>query len=106
MLNIYPLTIDIARHAGQVAKLIAQYDADLARQLRRAATSVPLNVAEGAAANGGNRRQRYTTALGSAYEVRACLQVAAALDYIPTPQHSDSDRLERVIATLINTCRR
>ena len=105
MLRIYPLTIDIARRAGHAAKLIAQHDPDLARQLRRAATSVPLNVAEAAGAHGGNRRQRHATALGSAYEVRACLEVATALDYVARPTAEDADGLDHVIAVLSRLCR-
>ena len=104
MLRIYPLTIDIARGAGHAAKLIAQHDPDLARQLRRAATAVPLNVAEAAGVQAGNRRQRHATALGSAYEVRACLDVAQALEYIARPTDQDADRLDQVIATLAKLC--
>ena len=76
MLNIYTDTIDIARDAGAAAKVIARQDGDLARQLRRAASSIALNVAEGSGVHGGNRRQRYATALGSARETLACFDVS------------------------------
>lgn len=105
MLSIYNITIDIARDAARAANTIAQYDSDLARQLRRAATSIPLNVAEAAGSTGGNRRQRYATALGSAYEVRACLDVATAMDYIAGLDHDQLDKLDRIIATLFKVCR-
>ena len=61
---------------------IAAVDASLADQLRRAAQSVPLNVAEARRRVGRDRANRYRIALGSAAEVTACLDVAAALGYV------------------------
>ena len=48
MLTIYPVTLLMARDAALAADRIGRRDPDLARQLRRAAASVPLNTAEGA----------------------------------------------------------
>ena len=100
MLRIYPITLLLARDAAMAAKLIARHDTDLARQLRRAGASVPLNTAEGYGSLGGNKRQRYGNALGSAYEVRACLDTAAAMEYIPAPSEETVDRANHVIAVL------
>ena len=105
MLDIYGATIEMARDAGIASRMIAQHDADLARQLRRAATSVPLNLAEGSGLSGGNRRLRYATALGSARETRACFDVAVALDYIAPLGFEALDRLDKVIATLVKVSR-
>ena len=105
MLNIYTDTIDIARDAGLAAKIIARQDGDLARQLRRAASSIALNVAEGSGVHGGNRRQRYATALGSARETLACFDVAVAMDYIGPLEAGARDRLDKVIATLVKVSR-
>jgi len=105
MLTIYSSTIDIAREAGIAARTIAQHDADLARQLRRAATSIPLNVAEGSGVQGGNRRLRYMTALGSARETMACFDVAVAMDYLAPLGFESRDRLDKVIATLVKVSR-
>ena len=58
--------------AAGMAEAIERRDGDLARQLRRAAASVALNVAEGMGNTSGHKRQRYQTALGSAREVIAC----------------------------------
>ncbi len=77
-------------------------DPDLARQLRRAASSVVLNIAEGSSSQGKNRNARYYNALGSAKEVRACLEVAIAFGYIESVDEALVDELERIIATLIN----
>src|SRR5690606_36997774 len=100
MLRIYTDCLLMARDAARVAKLITRHDADLARQLRRAATSAPLNVAEGAGLSGGNRRLRYETAVGSAREVRACYDVAEAMDYIKPVGDDIRDRLDKICATL------
>jgi len=106
MLDIYKKsTIEIARDAGIASRVIAQHDADLARQLRKAATSVPLNVAEGSGVQGGNRRLRYSTALGSARETMACFDVAVALDYIAPLDFAARYRLDKVIATLVKMSR-
>ncbi len=57
---------------------IAAKDADLARQLRRAASSVPLNIGEGNQRCGGDRIHHFRIAAGSAAETAAALRVAEA----------------------------
>ena len=65
---------------------IAKHDRDLARQFRRAASSVALNIAEGRGGQGGNARLRFQTALQSARECRACIDVATAWRYVSADQ--------------------
>ena len=79
MLRIYDTVIALLKLLGPVFDKIAERDPDLARQGRRAASSIALNIAEGAGVRAGNRRSRYRTALGSALEVRAVLDIAEAL---------------------------
>ena len=81
-LKIYPFILDTLRMLAPVMREIGQHDVDLARQLRRAAASVGLNTAEACGNDGGHRRERFRTALGSAKETRSCLEVASALGYI------------------------
>ncbi len=104
MLRIYATSIDLVRDAGHIARRLATHDQDLARQLRRAAASVALNIAEGEGSSAGTRRTRYTTAMGSAREVRACYDVAAALGYLEAGIE-ERDRLDRVVATLYKLTR-
>ena len=99
-LMVYSVTIEVVRGLRPVIEKIARRDSGLADQLRRAATSVPLNVSEGAYVQGGNSRTRFHTALGSAAEVRACLDVAEALGYIESVDAATRDKIDRIIATL------
>jgi four helix bundle protein len=78
MLNLYPFILETITLLQPAARRVAHVDSDLGRQLRRAMTSIPLNVAEGSYSQGRNRRARYYTALGSARETLACFEVAEA----------------------------
>ena len=84
---------------------VARHDADLARQTRRALTSIALNLAEGQYQRAGHARMRYQTAMGSADEVRGCLEISAALDYIEE-QAALVDAFDRVARTLFKLMRR
>jgi len=76
----------------------------LAWQLRRCSSSVALNLAEGMYSRGQNRNARYHSALGSARETLACLEVAAVCRYAPKDAQLH-DQLERVIGTLVKLTR-
>jgi four helix bundle protein len=74
---------------------------NLASQLRRAASSVVLNVAEGSGSFGGVRTQRYRTALGSARETVACLLVAERFGYVEAMPAGLVAGMNHVIGTLV-----
>jgi four helix bundle protein len=80
---------------------IDRRDADLARQIRRAASSVVLNVGEGSGSGGRLRLARYRTALGSARETLACLRVAEAFGYIAAMPDGVQRKMDQVIGTLV-----
>ena len=100
MLRIYSVVLEMVGEAARIAERIEQRDTDLARQMRRAAASVALNTAEGSANTAGHKRQRYQTALGSAREVMACVDVAKAMRYVGDVDARVLDRMDQVIATL------
>ena len=54
----------------------------------------------GSEVNGLQGRQRYQTALDSAREVLACIQVAQAMRYIGTVDARVLDRVDHLITTL------
>ena len=101
MLRIYYVLLDLVKELRPVLGELERRDADLARQCRRALASAPLNMAEGAYSRGKNRGARYHTALGSLREVLACLEVAAALGYIPEVSAGLRGRFDHVLGTLV-----
>jgi four helix bundle protein len=71
-------------HSYQLAKTVARWSltvkwprglAHLKDQAQRAATSIPLNIAEGHQRNGKDRLYHYSVAHGSAAEVAAILDL-------------------------------
>jgi four helix bundle protein len=101
MLRIYEMMIDVMKGLRPVVTQIEEHDRDLARQLRRASSSVALNISEGSGSNGGTRRERYRNALGSARETGACLDVAMACGYVGEIDSTLLDRLDKVRAVLV-----
>jgi four helix bundle protein len=101
MLRIYEVALKVIEELRPALAAIEMRDRDLARQMRRAASSIVLNVAEGSGSSGGTRRERYRNALGSAREVVACIEVARAWRYA----NVDADSLREVIGTLVKVAR-
>ena len=106
MLRIYAVVLKMIAGLAPVADQIERRDSDLARQMRRAAASVALNTAEGMGNTAGHKRQRYQTALGSAREVMACVDVAKALRYIGDIDAATVDHIDHVISTLVKLIHR
>ena len=98
-LRIMNTAIELVRGMRGTIDCVAQQDADLARQMRRALTSIPLNIAEGERRWNGHGRQRFETAMGSANEVAACLRVADALGYVEVDA-ALLDGLDKIARTL------
>jgi hydroxysqualene dehydroxylase len=79
----YEVALELAAALGPLITAIAQRDSSLSCQLRRAAVSVPLCLAEGARRSGKDRLHLYRIAAGSAAEVRAALALARAWSFAP-----------------------
>ena len=101
MLRIHDDMLDAIVAMRPMLACIVREDPDLARQLRRAASSVVLNIAEGSGSFGRVRTMRYRTALGSARETLACLRVGEALGYVETVPAAITAQIDRVIGTLV-----
>jgi four helix bundle protein len=105
MLRIYTVCFEMVREVRPYTDRIARFDRDLARQVRRASTAVPLNIAEGCGLCGGRRRMSYEIALGEARETLAGLETAEAIGYVPRVETRVRARLDHVIGTLVKLVR-
>jgi len=79
---------------------------DLGRQLRRACTSIPSNIAEGSGRRSGRDYAQFLTiACGSLSEVEACCVMIRALDYAPSDRVnaaiSIADEVGRMLTTMM-----
>ncbi len=100
MLRIYDVVLEVVRDLRPVIEGIERRDSDLARQMRRAASSVALNMSEGMYSRGKNRGARYHNAMGSMRETLACIEVGEALGYVGTVDPALRDSIARIMATL------
>ena len=97
--NVYDRARKVVQELVPLLHTIREHDKSLAEQLKRAAQSVVLNIAEGRGNDAGNARARFFTACGSAKEVRAALNVATDWGYIEARMATHLDeRLDEVCA--------
>ena len=81
--------------------VLERRDPDLARQVRRAAASVALNIGEGRRRTGKDRVHLWRVAAGSADEVATALRVGEAFGYVRGSELAASLELcDRVLAML------
>lgn len=75
---------------------------ELSEQLRRAAISIPLNIAEGVGKNTVQERRRFhTIARGSAMECGVLVDLLGALKFIePDAKNEAKTRLHRLVSML------
>ena len=104
-MRVYAKSIEMNRKLASVAPAIGRCDRELLLQLRRASISVPLNIGEALGHKGGNRELRFQTALGSAREVRACLEVGAAWGCAAASDAEVLLSVDQVIGMLVNLVR-
>jgi four helix bundle protein len=99
--HAHEVSLEMVGAVGPVIEAVARRDRALADQMRRAAASVPLNVAEGSRRAGRDRQHCYRIAAGSADELRSALWVAEKWGYVdPSALGSSLDLLDREIAML------
>jgi len=100
MLNIYPIILSYVDDVALLVPCIAHHDPDLAKQLRRASTSVVLNTAEAMFARGRSRTAAYNIALREMRESFAALEVSVRLRYLRPLSAEQSERIDRILGTL------
>ena len=97
--HVYGAALGLVSALRSVLGEVAKSDRALADQLRRAASSVVLNIAEGNRRTGKDRVHFFRIAAGSAAEVRAGIDVARAWGTIGAASASEAE-LDRVLAML------
>ena len=95
-------TLGDGKYVGFHTEMSEKIAADLAKQLKRARSSIPLNISEGSHARGGRRNLHYGYAKGSAQECIAILETAVASQYIKRPPEEVIPMLRQIIGTLYN----
>ena len=109
-------SLKVWQESHQVALLVYKITAPfpaaerygLTSQLRRAAASIPANIAEGCGRNSDAELARYCRiSLGSANEVEYHLLLARDLGYLTTPQYATSaervDTVRRMLSAFIRS---
>ena len=96
---VYGAALELVSALRPALGQLKKADRALADQLRRAASSVVLNIAEGNRRSGQDRLQFFRIAAGSAAEVRAALDVARAWGTIGAVPAAEAE-LDRVLAML------
>ena len=76
--DVYEVSLDIIRALRGLVQQLARKDPALAKQIRDAANSIPLNLREGRRRAGRDRIHLWRIAAGSADEVRGALDAALA----------------------------
>jgi four helix bundle protein len=87
------VSLDLVTAVAAPLAVLAAVDAPLADQLRRAAQSVALNLAEGSGRRGADRRRFYRNAHGSLLEARTALAIATRLGYLDRARAADAERI-------------
>lgn len=95
------VALDLITTLRPLVPAIAKHDRDLADQIRRAASSVPLNLGEGERSEKGNKHRGYAIAHGSANEVKVALRTAQAWGYVDKSAVAEALAvLDRLLALL------
>ena len=105
-LEVYRLSLDCVEHCLNLLDERAKRYSDLCSQLRRAVTSIALNIAEGAGKTLPRDKGRYyEIARGSAMESAAVCDILFRMNAIDEPPYQRSKEiLERVVAMLSRMC--
>jgi four helix bundle protein len=107
-LDVYIAAIDFVALANEVVQHLPRGRSYLADQLQRAATSVALNIAEGAGEFSNNDKARfYRMARRSATESAAILHVCQRLKLVDESRHTAArGLLLRIVSMLVQMVRR
>ena len=106
-LDVYQRSIEFVAAALRIAERLPRGQSPLADQFRRAAMSIPLNVAEGSGRSPGSAdRARFRgVARGSAMECGAILDVVRLFEIVPAAEWVEAKaHLVRIVEMLSRMC--
>jgi four helix bundle protein len=95
----YEVAMEVVREMRSIVEVVGKHDSNLADQMKRAATSVVLNLSEGMRRQRGNQQRAYEIAHGEARELFGALDVAAAWGYVLDASAARS-KLDRLLGLL------
>ena len=99
--HAHEVAVEMAAALRPCLEALGRHDRDLASQLRRAAASVVLNLAEGSGRIGKDRLQHFRIAEGSALETESALRLAKGWGFVdPDTAENPEALLKRVKAML------
>ena len=106
-LDVYVAAIDFVALADQIVEHLPRGRAYLADQMQRAATSIPLNIAEGAGEFSASEKARfYRMAKRSATESAAIVHVCQRLGLVEDARYNAGrELLLRIVAMLVKMVR-
>ena len=106
-LDAYRCSIEFLRLALSVASTLPRGESELRSQLKTAAMSVPLNIAEGSGKpSPRDRAHAHAIARGSAMECGALVDVCALAGYLTAEDaRRAKDLIVRIVAMLSKMCR-
>jgi len=101
-LDVYQRAIEFMAIAARTVESVPRGYGDLRSQLREAATSIPLNIAEGVGKHTeADQRKYFRCARGSAEECGAIFDTLEVMDEVPDADYSEAkELLERIVAML------
>ena len=105
-LKVYQEAYDLVLKVYEVTRRLPEYERrELGYQLRRAAVSIPANIAEGYGRKESDAEFKHflRNALGSNNEVRVLLDLAQDLGYIDEPVHTELSQRYEVLSKQLYT---
>ncbi|MCX6115840.1 MAG: four helix bundle protein, partial [Proteobacteria bacterium] len=82
-LEVYQKSVEFLKEVISVIRLLPNGNSDIVNQLRRAATSISLNIAEGAGKTGvADKKRYYSIARGSTLECAAIFDLLKAWNLV------------------------
>ena len=110
-LDVWRVAVELATEVHRISRSLPEYEqVGLADQLRRAASSIPANIAEGnARAHRGEYLHFLSIARGSAAEMHTHLTLVRHYGYVPPAELDGAfrllDRVGRMLTRLVQSLR-